>query len=134
MVAARVAMVAVALAVVFVLWTWLGAARDYERAAELATSTPLSSAQAEQVRRDLLAAGRHTPSTEPEVALAQFELFLSQPRRAADELGGVVSREPDNATAWGLLARALTGVDAPASRAAARREAQLRAGFVRRRD
>ena len=134
MVAARVAMVAVALAVVFVLWAWLGAARDYERAVELATSAPLSSAQAEQVRRDLLAAGRHTPSTEPEVALAQLELFLRHPRRAADELGGVVSREPDNATAWGLLATALRGVDAPASRAAARREAQLRAGFVRRSD
>jgi len=132
MVAARVAMAAVALGVVFVLWTWLGAARDYERAVDLAASTRLSSAQAEQVRRDLLAAGRHTPSTEPEVAIAQFELFLRQPRRAADELRGVVSREPDNATAWGLLALALAGVDPPASRAAARREEQLRAGFVRR--
>ncbi len=134
MVAARVAMVAVALGVVFVLWIWLGAARDYERAVELAASTPLSSAEVERVRRGLLAAGRHTPSTEPEVTLAQFELFLRQPRRAADELGGVVSREPDNATAWGLLATALRRVDAPASRAAARREAQLRAGFVRRND
>ena len=132
MVATRVAMVAVALAVVFVIWTWLGAARDYERAVELATNPPLSSAQAEQVGRDLLAAGRHTPSTEPEVALAQFELFLGQPLRAAGELRRVVSREPDNATAWGLLATALGGIDEPASRAAARREAKLRAGFVRR--
>ena len=134
MIAARVAMVAVALAVVFVLWNWLGAARDYERAVELATSAGLSRAQAEQVGRDLLAAGRHTPSTEPEVARAQFELFLGQPLRAAGELRRVVSREPDNATAWGLLATALRGIDEPAARAAARREAQLRAGFVRRGD
>lgn len=129
-------MVLVALGAVVLLWTWLGAANDYERAVDLArdAGAELSPAQAEQIRRDLLAAGRRTPSTEPEVAIAQFHLFRGKPRRAAGELRGVVSREPDNATAWGLLATALAGVDASASREAARREAQLRAGFVRRSD
>jgi hypothetical protein len=132
----RVAMVISALAAVVLLWSWLGAARDYTRAFDLmeSSSGDLSPARAERARLALRAAGRRTPSTEPEVAIAQLDLFLGQSRRAAAELRHVVRREPDNATAWGLLASALGRINKPASRRAARHEARLRAGFVRPRD
>ena len=129
-------MVVVALAMVVALWSRLDGATHYERAIDLAEGqgAELSPAQARQVRLDLRSAGRRTPGTEPEVAIAQLEAFLGRPRRAAAELREVLRREPENATAWGLLAVALAEVEPRAARRAARREARLRAGFVGRRD
>lgn len=133
-VATRFAIAAAALAGALLLWSWLGAASSYERAIDAVNESGgrLSPGQAKQVRDDLRSAARHTPSTEPELAIAQLDLFLDEPRRAAVVLREVLRREPENAAAWGLLAIALSGVDEPTARDAARREAQLRGGIARR--
>jgi len=132
--AGRAALAVLAAAAVVPLAIWLGAASSYEGALDEVERAggSLSAQQAGQIARDLRSAADRTPSTEPEVALAQLDLFTGRPRPAAAELRGVLEREPENATAWGLLAIALREDDPDGSRRAARRERELRAGFARR--
>jgi predicted Zn-dependent protease len=126
----RAALALIALAILVPLCVWLLAAVRYERALERVESAGARQA-ADRIRSDLRSAARLTPSTEPEVAVGQLELFLGRPDKAARELRAVVRREPDNASAWGLLSIALEDADPAAAERASRREVELRGGFAR---
>jgi predicted Zn-dependent protease len=98
----------------------LRAARDENAAlalSERALSAP-DLARAESLLRR--AAGR-TPSTRPELRLAQLEAFAGRPAAARRIAEGIVRREPENAAAWRLLVEVAGD---PARSAAARAEVE----------
>lgn len=106
----RIALVAVAAAVIFSLATWLHQARLFTdaRAAGVAARTPAQAAGAAAKLRD---AARDTPDTLPETG--QAFVLIRAGRKAEGEriVRSVLRQEPRNVTAWGLLALALDGRD-----------------------
>jgi predicted Zn-dependent protease len=74
-----------------------------------------------RARRLLERAAAHTRSSDPDIHLAQLDVFTGRPDRAVRRLQAVVAHEPANLDAWQLLAQTAGTVDpATAARARAR--------------
>jgi predicted Zn-dependent protease len=74
-----------------------------------------------RARRLLERAAAHSRSTDPDIHLAELDVFTGHPKQAVRRLDTVVAREPANLSAWQLLAQAARRVDpASAARAQAR--------------
>jgi predicted Zn-dependent protease len=116
--AARAALLIAALAVA----GWLAAAYPGARAEQRAAALPPAKAQeAARLYTDALA---RRPDTVAGPRLAALELGEGREDEAAARLRRVLHGEPDNVTAWAVLALALAKSDpAGAARALARRDA-----------
>jgi predicted Zn-dependent protease len=107
MLAVRVA--GIVLALVACAWFGLSVhqARDTARAGDLLSGrTSLSAAQARQARSLLDGAATLNPDSEVDLLRSELELVGHDRRSAVRTLEQVVRREPMNAEAWLLLARA----------------------------
>ena len=114
----RVALVLVAVGVAVWLASGLRAAHEESRAIALVRP---HAGRADVARAEslLLSAAAHSPSTRPELRLAQLRAFERRPAAARGILEAIVRREPENADAWRLLAL----VGRPPRAAEARRRA-----------
>jgi hypothetical protein len=123
-IAARAALVAAAAGAGVWIAGDLRAVREEAAATELVTSAGGGSAAARAQRAEelLRQAASRTPSTRPELRLAQLFVLGGEHERAIGELSRLVAAEPRNAEAWSLLARALDATE-PSLAAAARRHA-----------
>src|SRR5215213_5448952 len=99
--AARAALLVVALAVAAWLASAYPGARAEQRAATLA---PEDSARAAELYTDAL---RRRPDTVAGPRLAGVEVVEGEEARAAARLRRILAGEPDNVTAWTVLALAL---------------------------
>lgn len=98
-----------ALALVSCAWFGLGVhqARDTGRASDLLSGrSSLTRAQAAQVSSLLRSAGTLNPDSQVDLLRSELLLVSHQRGRAVRTLEDVVRREPMNAEAWVLLARA----------------------------
>jgi len=117
--ALRAALVLVAVGAAVWLASGLRAAREESRAIALVRrgADAAALARAEALLRS---AADHSPSTRPELRLAQLQAFAGRRAAARTALEAIVRREPENADAWRLLA-----LVAPAPRAVAARARAL---------
>ena len=111
---------------------WLGAgldsARLEARGSEIAGRLPETRDPADIDRASRLFARsrRFNPDTRPILLEAGLQLFAEARRpRAARLAEQVIAREPDNAAAWQILARALEPTDLSRAREARRRVREL---------
>jgi cytochrome c-type biogenesis protein CcmH/NrfG len=117
---ARAALVVGAVLVAVWFASALRPVRD-ERAAIAATqSRPPDFARAQRLFER---AAAHSRSSDPDIRLAQLDAFRRRPEAAARRLRTLVRREPENLTAWLLLASTAESVD-PALAAQARARAR----------
>jgi len=118
-IAVRAALVLAAVGAAAWLASGLRAARDESRA--IALVRPRADA-ADLARAESLlhSAADHSPSTRPELRLAQLQAFEGRRSAARISVEAIVRREPANADAWRLLA-----LVAPPPRAAVARRRAL---------
>ena len=116
-------------AVAVVVFAWLAGglhrARLESHGLRIAESGSLTAADVRRSADLLERAARHSSDTGPLEREAQLLLFARRPAPAAAVLERIVRREPENAAAWQLLARADELRDPLRARAARRRLAQL---------
>lgn len=122
MIAARIALVVVAIVAVVLLSARLSIARDVARAEAIG---PADAARAQWLLQD---AARRTSDTTPLLREAQLMLFADRPRDAIAAARRATEEEPENAQAWLLLSQAAAGSD---RRLAAEADRQVRV-LVRR--
>lgn len=120
----RIGLVAAAAVAIFALATWKHQASLFTdaRAAAVPARTPAQVDSAVAMLRD---AARRTPDTLPETGAAFVLIRAGRKAEGEAMVRSVLRREPRNVTAWGLLALALDGRDAPGAAAARARVARL---------
>lgn len=116
--AVRAALVLVAVGAAVWLASGLRAAREESRAIALVRPRAEAAdlARAESLLRS---AAEHSPSTRPELRLAQLQAFEGRRAAARASVEPIVRREPENADAWRLLALVAPSPRAVAARARA---------------
>lgn len=117
--ALRAALVLVAAGAAVWLASGLRAAREESRAIAL-VRRGADAADLARAAALLRSAADHSPSSRPELRLAQLQAFEGRRAAARTALEAIVRHEPENADAWRLLA-----LVAPAPRAAAARARAL---------
>jgi len=122
--AARSVLVLLAAAAALWLAAGLRAAREESRAIALvrADAGPGELARSASLLRS---AAAHSPSTRPELRLAQLLALEGRPAAARPVLEAIVRREPENADAWRLLALVTARADPPRAAAARARALAL---------
>jgi len=120
----RVAMALAAVALAVVLAPALGAARDEAEGLRIAREE-LSPARVPEIEGLLRRSAERTPSSAPDIALAQLYLFAGRTGEATRILERVARREPANREAWRLIAQAHAKDDPRAADAARRRALAL---------
>lgn len=123
----RAVLACLAAAAIVVLAVWLRSSHLQAEALSLRPKpgTPASSPAVKHAIGLLERAARNNADTQPRVDEAILLIFTGHKARAAQLLGGVVSEEPSNPAAWGLLAQATSRSNPQVSAAAAARARAL---------